>query len=307
MKRFSKLCIALSAAALLAGGLGGFYGEGHAETAGAFYGKEAQDLYHRRGEDFDNARKAAEIYRQLGMEAEQEFEKAQFKIKEAQALYFYGDLLSSDLLISRQKKEELHRQGFETAHGAVRLLTGRDRFSDSPKDPAHKRELALAHYFSAGNMGRWALARGIPASLGKWPEMVKHLEAVVKNDPSVEDYGVDRIFGRAYMKLPLTAGGSYEKSEKHLKKAYESTLHRELETSVNATTTAYYLDILATRDNSEAFCPVYRSFSALLGASEQELERLNPEMLPETQLGLERFQSGTAYDQDIHGYFDSNC
>ncbi len=264
--------------------------------------EEAQALYTKRGEDFSNAKRAADIYQKLSHQAEQDFQKANLKTKQAQALYFYAGRLSSD-----KEKEIFHKQAFQVADEAIQALTGGDQFSDTPRNSAHKTELAQAHYFSAINMGRWAEARGVLASLGQWSNMKKHLEAVIKNDETVEDYGAHRTLGRAYMKLPFTHGGSNKKSEKYLRKAYDKTLNEDFETSANTTTTSYYLDILAARDKADTFCEVYDTFYSLHEASGEELKELNPRLVPETKLDLEKFESGKDYEEDIHDYAETNC
>ena len=265
--------------------------------------EEARGLYAQRGANKDNALKASEIYKSLADGTTDKLQIAEYKTLQAQALYFYAGRTGSD-----SKEEKFHKIGFEAADVAVVLLSKEGtKFGATAKNSDLKTALATAHYFSAINMGKWAEARGILASLGQWGNMKKHLEAVVANDKTVESYGAHRTFGRAYMKLPFTHGGSKKKSEKYLKEAYEATFSEDFGTAENTTTTAYYLDILVARNKADTFCDVYYGMDELTQFSDEELEELNPGMVPEAKTDIKKFLSGDDYEEDVLDYAAEKC
>ena len=190
------------------------------------------------------------------------------------------------------------------------LTNSNDIFNDTPytNTPEAKTALALAHYTSAINMGKWAEARGVLASLGQWGNMKNHLEAVVKNDETVEDYGAYRTFGRAWLKLPFTHGGSKKKSYRDLKYAYDKTFNQDYATSANSTTTLYYLDTLvAKKERGDEFCDAYFGMDDLQYLSDEELKEINPEKVPEFKSDIQNFLNGTEFEEDVHDWADANC
>ena len=278
-------------------------GPGFHYSVGATDSAAAQRYYQQRGENAENAKKAADLYQELAQQENDPTAKAILNIQASQAIYFYASNQEA-----KEDRKRLHEKGFQVADTAVVALTGGDSYSDTPLDPAQSSNLARAHYFSAINMGKWAQARGILASLDQWKHMKKHLDAILKNDETVEDYGVYRTYGRSYMKLPKTHDGSKEKSEESLKTAYDNTLHSDLETSTCTTTTLYYLDILAKRDNADVFCEVYDGLNTLREASPEELKGLNPNRVPENQRNLQQYEAGAEkYMKKIEEYGQTNC
>lgn len=269
-------------------------------------GETARNLYGQRGEDFHNAKLAADLYGELDNEtsAEQYSEKANWKVRQSQALYFYALHLTVE-----EEKVPFFKQGYQIADEAIRLLTNGDEFSATPKTPDLKEELAEAHYFSAINRGRWAAASNLTGQLvtKHWPLMKKHISAAESNDITVHHYGPDRAFGRAAMKIgsifvPLKL------AETSLTRAYTETIHPKFNTSTFALNTVFYLDLLVrTGDNDTAFCEAYRNFTALQGRSDEELEELSPGLLPETKITLQSFQAGKGFLEDIHGHHSLYC
>ena len=117
--------------------------------------------------------------------------KRLFKTKYSEANSYYGSQQTE-----KQTKLDIFTLGTDMAKEAVVLLTGGDPYSTVPKDPNHRSALALAHYWAAANLGQWADTRGPLHSLGQWPNLEKHLAAIIANDESTEEYGAYRIWGR---------------------------------------------------------------------------------------------------------------
>jgi hypothetical protein len=268
--------------------------------------QDADALFALRGEDTNNAKLAADVYGQVAANETDILSKGQAFTKQGLSLYFYGVRQTSS-----NAKESIHEKAYQIADQAVMFLsTEGDRFGDTPKinTAEGKTALALAHYASAINMGKWAEARGILASLGQWGNMKKHLEAVVKNDETVESYGAYRTFGRAWLKLPFTHGGSKKKSLRDLEYAYTNTYSEDFGTSKNSTTTVFYLDTLvANKVRGDKFCDAYYGFSDLNDLTDEELLELNSESLPEFKTDLKNFNDLFDFEEDVHSWADSNC
>lgn len=273
----------------------------HAQTL-----DEANELFSMRGEDTQNAQAAADMYAQLASNVRSEQSKGQLLTRQSLALYWVA---------GRQPKEDdrerIHEQAYKIADQAIILLnTEGDRFGSTPanNDAQGKYDLAEAHYASAINMGKWAEARGVLASLGQWGNMKKHLDAVIANDDSVADYGAYRTRGRAWLKLPFTHGGSKNKSLKDLRLAYKKTFNEEFATSSNSTTTLYYLDTLvAKKIDGDEFCDAYYGLLDAADYDMEELQELSPEFAPEFKIDLQKFEDGEDFEEDIHEWADSNC
>ena len=272
--------------------------------------EEADKLYNQRGEEPERALLAANIYRELSDAAQDNKEKALLKIKESQAIYYYCDQLESD-----KDKISFHERGFTASNKAIQLLTGGDEFSTVPLDENYREDLARAHYFSASHIGKWASAQNDFVSLRNWAKKLNvkgHVEAIIAIDPKVEQYGGHRILGVANLLLPPISGGDIADSYKYLTEAYEKTFNEEFSMSSNVYTALYYLDTLASindEDNLDKFCTIYDSLSELVEASDEDLEKLNPGMFPETKSSLKLFESGDieGFKEDFHDYADTNC
>lgn len=268
--------------------------------------QDANNTYNMRGQDINNAMKAADLYATLADQAATKLEKAQMLTLQGLAIYFYAERIKSE-----SQKENLHKKAFEIADIAIKLINKEGtRFGSTASDSsaATKSALAEAHYTSAINMGKWAEARGVLASLGQWGNMKKHLDAVFLNDETVASYGAYRTQGRAWLKLPFTHGGSKKKSLKDLKYAYDNTLNEDYGTSENSTTTLFYLDTLVARKvRGDQFCDVYFGMSDLQDLSDEEILEINPDFLPEFKTDIQKFIDADGFEEDIHGWADSNC
>ena len=268
--------------------------------------QDANDLYAKRGEDFENAVKAADMYAELATTSATKLEKAQMLTLQGLALYFYGERQKST-----NTKEKLHKDAFEIADSAIKNINKEGtEFGATPTQntPEYRKALAEAHYVSAINMGKWAEARGVLASLGQWGNMKKHLEGVIANDETVADYGAYRTYGRAWLKLPFTHGGSKKKSLRDLKKAYDNTLNEDYGTASSSTTTLFYLDTLvANKVRGDEFCDVYFGMADLEFLSDEELMEINPENLPEFKIDIEKFLNQEDFEEDVKGWADANC
>ena len=224
----------------------------------------------------------------VGIDAKQE-------VHNARELYFYGVYCVS----KSEAKKKIHIGGFNAAKRAIQLLTTGS--TDSTV-------LAEAHYFAAINLSRWGQAKGVLSALGRWDEVKEYLDVVVANDPSIEDYGVYRTFGRAYMSLPFFKGGSNKKSHQYLEKAYQNTLNTTFDTSSNTLTTLFYLDILSKRNKIDDFCEVYSSFEEILSFNWEDAKRFNPTRTLETMLDIRDFNNSSEdWMEEIKDRADIDC
>lgn len=262
----------------------------------AFGNETASNLFSKRGEDKNNALKAADIVRDLAKSASG-VEKASLKSREAEYVYFYGQRISG-----KDAKKKIHARGYDAAEVAISILGtngGKDAKEESLKTP-----LAKAHYFYAINLGKWGEANGVLSSLSKWPQLKGHLDIIDRLDASVEDYGSYRTRARALHKLPF---GSNADAEKLLEDASEKTLSDMIELSKNSTTVLFLLDILAENDKTSRFCDVYDLFTELSEFTDEELLEYNENKLPEVKTDLELFLNNEDFENDVEKYYRRNC
>lgn len=253
--------------------------------------EEAKDLFEKRGENASNAELAANLFNSLAKSASSPKEKAILKTKEAQALYYFGGFQPND-----SKKKEVYNKGVEAAKDAFSIL-------DTNKD-ATKTEKAEAHYFFAINLGKWAEANGVLASLSRWPELKEQLDIIDSLDKSVEDYGSLRTRARALHKLPF---GDKSEAEKILETAATNTMNETFGIGNNTTANLYYLDILAKNRKTEKFCEVFAGMEELSKASDEELKEFNPHKLPETKNDIKNFIDNKGFEEDVKKFADRNC
>lgn len=267
----------------------------HALGATAFANEtDAQTLFSKRGENKDNAKLAADAYSDLAQSETVNLKKAQLLSKEAEAIYFYGTRVNDNEI-----KKSAHDRGQKTAMVAVGILA---QAPGVARDPSYKTDLARAYYWYGANLGKWGEANGVLASLGRWPELKSNMQNILQLDDSVEDYGVYRILGRGYMKVPFE---SSTEGLKFLKKGYDSTLTTVagLTLSRNSTTVVYYLDILKKKEEVETFCKVFAGFAKVAKMSEADQTSYNPNRLPETKTDSAEFLANT----DIQRYAKNEC
>ena len=215
----------------------------------------------------------------------------------ARDYYFYGDRCVS----KSEDKKAWHNKGLDAAKKAI----------DESSTPE---QLALSNYYAAINLSRWGLATGILTALNRWSDVKGYLKKVVENGVSTADYGVYRVLGRAYYKLPtIKVGfGKYKKSEKYLETAYTKTLHPTFKTSTNVLTTLYYLNTLQKQDNDSVFCTVYEKLNGLVPFNEAKATKLNSQLVIENLLDMQNFvkppkSDKGEYIEQIREYADINC
>jgi len=268
--------------------------------------QDANDLYNLRGEDTLNAKKAADMYGSLAQSESDPMKKGSLLTIQGLAIYYYAVRQPSE-----NTREALHKNAFEIADKAIIMLSKeKSKYGATPlaNTAEAKKLLAEAHYVSAINMGKWAEARGLFASLSEWKHMRAHLEAVTANDETVAWYGAFRTFGRAWLKLPFTHGGSKKKSLRDLEKAYNNTFSEDFGTSTNPTTTVFYLDTLVeVKEKGDKFCDAYYGFSDLMDLEDEDILELNPELLPEFKTEFENFKNLKDFKNDVHTWADANC
>lgn len=178
-------------------------------------------------------------------------------------LYWKGMHTAGD-----NNKMVIHNEGVNKANQARTLLPA---FAD-------------ANYWSAANLGRWAEAKGVIASLSKKQEIMDTLNSIFtktvkpgKPDQvpaqgkTYEGYGADRILGRLYFKLPGFAGGSLAKSLTHGDRSYAGA-------PTVAINTNFYAESLAS-GNATQKATAKRILDELLA---KDPNTLNPDRLPET-------------------------
>lgn len=253
--------------------------------------EEAQTLFSKRGEDAANANKAAAIYSQLAADEADTTVKARLLIKASESKYYFGT--------QQEEKEKIlaeHKLGYEAAETAETLL---ESSFGTPTSAAVKEDLARAYYFFCANKGKYGLQKSKLWRLKKWGQMKKRLEAIQSLAIEIEDYGANRIFGKARQVL-----GSAKEGLAYLETAYEKTLKKfegedgENEVAVNSTTTLYLLDALKGNKETERFCEVYNAFSDFTLASDEVIAAHNPRLLPETLNDIEAFDN----DEDLQDY-----
>ena len=122
----------------------------------------------------------------------------------------------------------LYAKGSKTVGDKNKIVVYAQALNQAAEAKAVNPNLAEAYFWYAANLGRWAEANGILASLKRKKELIENTEAVydretqdAKPGEDYEDRGADRILGRLYFKLPGFAGGSQEKALRYLSVAYE--------------------------------------------------------------------------------------
>lgn len=175
---------------------------------------EAQTLFADRT-DATKVEEAIEVLDEALLEAKDATVVYDVKLFYSKVLYWKGKHVQTD-----GEKIKIHDQGVELAEEAIEA-----------------KDYAEAYYWKAAQLGRWAEAKGVIASLSKKGEMIRTLKMVdrkpLRHQPKGADpkkpvkgeayqgFGADRILGRLYFKLPGFAGGSTRKAKKHLSKAFK--------------------------------------------------------------------------------------
>ncbi|MFO7865703.1 MAG: hypothetical protein R6V02_02670 [Candidatus Aminicenantes bacterium] len=152
---------------------------------------EADEIYWKMA-DMASAEKALELYREALLQSEDKYEPY-WKI--ARILYHIGAHTQD-----KKKQQNIFSQGVYHADKAVDLEPGRPD----------------GYYWRGVNNGKYGEAKGVLKSLSLVKPIKNDMNKVIEINRNYEDGGPDRVLGRLYYKLPGLAGGSSEKSLKHL-------------------------------------------------------------------------------------------
>jgi hypothetical protein len=249
--------------------------------------EDAHKTFRSRGTSgaaLEKANTAADMYGQLYKEALElgvdDNYLAELKLFQSASSYYYAEH-TTDL----EKKKTGHRQGWDQALEAVKVLTVNGK-PTSPKLPENTRTLARAHYWTGANMGKWGLANGILNSLRQWPELretMGHIETLGAKD--VESYGANRILGWAYFKLPFPLGDK-SKSLELLSEAAKKTTDAAFGITNHSTNLLYLAQILIARGDEAQAKELLTKFVAV-GKDEATLAKYNDERIPETKEEIE--------------------
>lgn len=165
---------------------------------------EAKSLFDQR---LDNSKNDQAIVKldQAFAQAESDDLKYDILILSSRAYYWQGERKSKD-----GEKMTSHQAGIDKAKAAQ----------------AVNADYADAYYFEGINLGKWALAKGVLASLSRKGELITAAQNAIDRTTkdgeageTIDGYGPARTLGRLYFKLPSFAGGSREKSLKYLNEA----------------------------------------------------------------------------------------
>jgi tetratricopeptide (TPR) repeat protein len=226
--------------------------------------EEAKDLYGQRGSSIENAKKAALMFGEVAQSESDIFKKADLLTLASQAWYYYAFAQTS-----KDLKKEYFQKGIDVAESGVKLVQAQASSKEQ------KLVLAKAMYQYGANLGKWGEANGVIKSLIQWPKLRKSMEAVINlGFKSVENYGPNRILGRAYFKLPKSYGGK-AKSLELLKEAYENTKNGQ-DISTYGLNTLYYVDTLLAVGQKDLAISILKSFI------DKDPVTFNPSRVPET-------------------------
>jgi|GEM_PF-851801 len=185
--------------------------------------------------------------------------KYDLSVKISNAYYYQGLFARTD-----NDKMAIHDKGMAAANVAKAL-------SD---------DYAEAYYFYAINLGRWALAKGVLASLQRKGELIKSAENAIErvardgtDGEAYDGYGPHRVLGRMYFKLPGFAGGSRDKALKAFELAY-------VKAPIQALNVVYLAEAL--NDGSAADKARARKLLDDMLAFERSPETFNAARIPET-------------------------
>jgi hypothetical protein len=266
---------------------------------------DAKDLYGKRGSDFMNAKKSADMYEQLAANTSDKTAKARYMVGQADSLYFYAVNLSDDTL----KKDTL-KSAYEIADKAISLL---ESSAGVPADANNTDLLAEAYYSFGANKAKWGSEVGIIKAARQWWDLSKKLELGKKLNEEVGDYGFARVLGIGHHRVPNVPFVS--KSDKsavvpNIEAAYDNTLIETpsgYETSNRVGTTLYYLEIKSSSsfEDVDQFCDAWEAFQDMTQA---DYDAILPEKAPENKMDLDGFNDDPSSEQeDIKEYADEEC
>lgn len=266
---------------------------------------DAKDLYAKRGADYMNAKKSADMYGQLAASASNTADKARFMVGQADSLYFYAVNLSD----SNAKKDNL-KNAYEIADRAILML---ERSPGVPADANNSDLLAEAIYTYGANLAKWGSEVGIVKAARQWWDLSQRLELGKALNPEVADYGYARVLGIGHHRVPNVPFVS--KSDKtavvpNIEMAYDNTLTDTpsgYETSTRVGTTLYYLEIKSSSsfEDVDQFCDAWEAFQDM---DYSDYEAALPGKYPENKLDLDEYKNNpTKEHEDINEYADDNC
>ena len=260
----------------------------------------AVDLYTKRLEDAANAEKAAKIYEDLAAAEENIVKKAELLVKQSEALYYFGTQQKSD-----SAKLRIFDAGQKVGLEASKLVRG---------DEASKTLRARALYFYGSNIGKWGLAKGGTEPLKLFKKVLKpNMAKLIELDETVEEYGVYRILGLGYVKVPGFLGGDKKLGLKMIQKGFDATITEvedvDYEISTNSTTTRYLLFALMKNKKEEQFCDLANEFYGFAEDERDIQDKNNTYLIPETQEEVRDFLSpkDDSDQEDIEKYYNKKC
>lgn len=270
---------------------------------GSFYASAntievATDLFSKRGEDAQNAKKAASIYEALAANEVNTVKKAELLVSQSEALYFLG---------TRQKSSsdqiKVHTKGENAGLAASKMLKD---------DESNKSLRARALYFYGSNIGKRGLAEGGTEPLKLFKKVLKpKMNELIDLDETVEEYGVYRILGLAYVKVPGLLGGDKEKGLKMIRRGFDATVVEgdDFTVASNSTTTRYMLFALMKNKYKTEFCALADEFYAFAESERETQDAHNPNLIPETQDEVNQFldPKEDTDQEEIIKYYDKKC
>lgn len=232
-----------------------FAGNTYAELSDSV--ENAQSLYGKRGQPAEDredswALRAANMYERLAVAESDTTIKAELFTRASEALYWDGDEAHQ----SNSEKEKLHKKGYEIAVKACELLSQETCGGNEKTDlkDNQKRALADANYWYGANLGKWGKLQSKWVQAKNWPILRKAMNEIFKlGQDDIQNFGADRILGRAYYKLPSMFGG-LSASRTHLQRAYDNTLFTdadgEKKFSVNGSNNYFLVETLVAQAES---------------------------------------------------------
>lgn len=238
--------------------------------------EEARELYSKRGTDVTFAQQSADMFLVLSESTEDKLLKATYLNGASNSLYYVAAQSESNL-----DKKKIHTDGLNKASQAISLLLG-------TQVEAEKEQLAIAYYRYGANLGKWAEANGVAASLSKWPNLKNTMNSIISlGKKEIEWFGANRILGRAFYKLPFPLG-SKKKAYNYLKEAFDATKNGN-EVSVHGLNNLYLADLLIAVGKSSQAKKILETFVTM------DPETLCPERVPETkeeiQMALKKLET----------------
>ena len=150
----------------------------------------AEELHSKRGEDVENARKAAEIYKNLATTEEDKEAKAELLLRYLGSLYYVGTQLTV-----KKEKLKLFKGGAALTETIATLVTE----SETPDEEL----LSWALYWRGVYLSRFGQTKGVLKSLGLAPDIKSSMKRIIEMGyEDISYYGAHRVLGRVLHKIP---------------------------------------------------------------------------------------------------------